>query len=373
MNLEPVDADPDIFWMRFGMYFRPCRISTGCEDNLVMPNLVVVREGQPGISIHEYMRSFQRPSPLSNGPREDVDVGAHYGSIPRVNQSGLTAEDQNISGTTHYPEAPPGGFVQPVSGAAGVLSSSGNTMNMEYVPTAPAVHHIPQLPSRPLREPHVSSPWGGVPAHSFSPLKPDVDPRKSDTTRPGCHPYPRPPSTGIHAPSQPSAGVRKHSQAFDPLDHEPLPSTSTQPASKKPRMLFAGVRYQDRPSAGTSPFVAPPPRVFPPPNHAISRPTLSKTLNMPLPPISSQPSKHPLPHVASPSKTMAINSPTSLVRDPEGIRAVMPDEASRRQSLRDFDISAARMCFARLAASQRKEYEKREALERCRGSGFGDD
>ncbi|KAI4260775.1 MAG: hypothetical protein L6R42_003908, partial [Xanthoria sp. 1 TBL-2021] len=143
--------------------------------------------------------------------------------------------------------------------------------------------------------------------------------------------------------------------------------------SKKPRTLFAGIRYQDRPSAGTSPFVAPPPRVFPPPNHAISRPSLSKTLNMPLPPISSEPSKHPLPHVASPSKTMAINSPTSLVRDPEGIRAVMPDGASRRQNIRDFDINAAKMCFARLAASQREEYEKREALEWCRRSGFRDD
>ncbi|KAI4262618.1 MAG: hypothetical protein L6R42_002211 [Xanthoria sp. 1 TBL-2021] len=308
MNLEPVDADPDIFWMRIGMYFRPCRISTGCEDNLAMPNLIVVREGQPGISIHEYMRTFQRPSPLSDGPREDGDVRAHYGSVPRMSHSGPTAQDQNISGTVHYPEAPPGGFGQPVSGAAGVLSSSGNTMNMEYVPAA-----------------------------------------------------------------QPSAGVRRHSEAFDPLDREPLP-VSSQPASKKPRTLFAGVRYQDRPSAGTSPFVAPPPRVFPPPNHAISRPTLSKSRDMPPPPTPSRQSfTHPLPHVASPSRTMAINPPTSLVRGPKGIRAVMPDEASRRQSLRDFDINAARMCFARLAASQRKEYEKREALERCRGSGFGDD
>lgn len=343
-----------------------------------MPNLVVVREGQPGISIHEYMRTFRRPSPLSNGPREVGEVGAHYGSIPRVNQSGPTAQDQNTSGTTHYPEAPPGGFVQPVSGAAGVLSSSGNTMNMEYVPTTSAFHNIPQSWGVIPAGSQVSSPWAGVPAHSFSPLKPNIDPRRSDMTRLGFqvirseHHYPRPPSTGISASGQPSAGVRTHSQAFDPLDHEPIPSRSTQHASKKPRTLFAGVRYQDRPSAGTSPFV-PPPWVFPPPNNAASRPTLSKTRNMPPPPISSQPSKHPLPHVASPSRTMVINPPTSLVRDPEGIRAVMPDEASRRQSLRDFDINAARMCFARLAASQRKEYEKMEAFERCREAGFGAD
>lgn len=359
MNLEPVDADPDIFWMRSGMYFRPCRISTGREDNLVMPNLVVVREGLPSISIYEYMRALQRTSLPLNGQREDGEVGVRYGSVPRVNQSG--AQDQNLSGTIHYPEAQRGGFVQPVFGAAGVLSSFGATINMDYVPTASAVHHIPQSWGGLPGESHVSSPWGGVPAHSFSPSK-------------GCqvfrpkHPYPRPPATGIPAPSQPSAGVRKHSQAFDPLDHELL-SSSTQAASKKPRTLFAGVRYQDRPSAGTSPFVAPPPRAFPPPNHAISRPTLTKTQNMPPPPIPSrQPSTHPLPHIPNQSKNMATNSSTSLVRDPEGIRAVMPDEASRRESVRDFDINAARMCFARLAASQRKEREKMEALERGRRS-----
>ncbi|CAO1603841.1 hypothetical protein XANCAGTX0491_007419 [Xanthoria calcicola] len=363
MNLEPIDADPDVVWFRFDMYFRACRISTGLQDLSAVPNLVVIREGLPDMSIQDYMRLFQRPSLPSNGPRENGDVGFHSDSVPRFYHS--AAQGQQVANAEHHPEAFFDGPVQHTSGVGGDAVISGDSMDEEDVKSESIFHHVPPLQIGRPGEPQAPSPLGHVPTQSFSPLKPDTDPRKSNITRPGSqvirsnHPQPRPPTTVISAPSPSIARVRKHSQAFDPLQYEPFP-----PVTQK-RRLFDGIRYQDRPTAGISSNLGPPPRLLPSTDHTAPGPALTNTGNMPPPPISTRhPTTHPLPQVPNPSKSIDVKPPISRVDDPEGIRAVMPDEASRRQSIREFDLNAARLLFGRLAASQRKECEEMEALGR---------
>lgn len=354
MNLEPIDADPDVVWFRFDNYFRASRISTGDQDDLAVPNLVVIREGLPDMSIEDYMRMFQRPWPPSHGPRENGDLGLHSDSVPRTYHN--DPQWQQIANAGHHPQGFFDDFIQP---------TPEDTTNIENVKLESIFHHVPPLPIGRPGEPQAPSPLGHVPIQSFSPLKPDTDPRKSNITRPGSqvlgsnHPQPQPPSTVASAPNPPNARVRKHSQAFDPLQYEPFP-----PVTQK-RRLFDGIRYQDRPTAGISSNMGPPPRLLPPLDQTASRSTLTNTGNMPPPPISTRtPTTYALPQVPNASKPIAVKPPISRVDDPEGIRAVMPDEASRRQSIREFDLNAARLLFGRLAASQRKEREEMEALGR---------
>lgn len=364
MNLEPIDADPDVVWFRFDNYFRASRISTGDQHDFAVPNLVVIRKGLPDMSIQDYMRLFQRPSLPSNGPRENEDLGIHSDSVPRFYHG--DAQGQRFANDEHHPEAFFDDFVQPTSGVGGDFVFSGDSTDIEDLKSESIFHHVPPLPIGRPGEPQAPSHLGHHSAQSFSPLKPDTDPSKSNITRPGSqvirfnHPYPGPPSTVISAPNPPNTRVRKHSQAFDPLQYEPFP-----PVTQK-RRLFDGIRYQDRPTAGISSNPGPPPRLLPSPDHTASRSTLVNARNMPPPPpiATRHPTKQPLPQVPNPSKPIAVNPPTSRVDDPEDIRAVMPDEASRRQSIREFDLNAARLLFGRLGASQRKECEEMEALGR---------
>ena len=60
---------------------------------------------------------------------------------------------------------------------------------------------------------------------------------------------------------------------------------------------------------------------------------------------------------------VATDSPASLVHDEEGIRAVMPDVSIRRQLIKHFNTSAAKLSFARLSALQKEENRKKEVME----------
>lgn len=402
VDMIPVDADPDIYWIRSGMYFHPLRISTCQEDDLVVPNLVVLLNDLPVMSIQEYIWSLQWPSlPLSE-PGEDAGFGSCCGHIPY--ECGV--QEPNVNRIVNYSEAgaaTPGGFTQPETEED---RGTATRTHISHPPTgnpAPAFHQNPPpaIASMGLPEPFQLRKSWIVPPQSISLPKPQNGRKKSNSSRPGPSsseykhlvptvPIPLPidkPAPSELAPSKPaprkhasrkpapmkpapkkrSAGVRKHVQAFSPLDHETPPSNATEPPVKKRQKLFAGVKQQGRPSAGTSPFTAPPPQIFKPSGRVFSRrppPTPHRTQSGPPPPsVSSRPpTTQPLPHVPNLSQIVATDSPACLVHDEEGIRAVIPDVSIRRQNIRDFNISAAKLSFARLAASQREENRKKAAI-----------
>ncbi|KAL8991301.1 MAG: hypothetical protein Q9169_007898, partial [Polycauliona sp. 2 TL-2023] len=154
-------------------------------------------------------------------------------------------------------------------------------------------------------------------------------------------------------------GVRKHSQALSRQDHEISILKSSQPAFKRPRTTVGGIRRQERPPPGTSQALSSHPRLSAP-----LRTILSTAQDTPPPRVPAQGlTMQPLPHMANMGQQIATNSPTSLVRDEEGIRAVMPSAEARRQSIKAFYIGAARTCPARLVSSQRQSHKGLETLD----------
>ncbi|KAL8771470.1 MAG: hypothetical protein Q9209_003140 [Squamulea sp. 1 TL-2023] len=340
VGMDPVDADPDILWLRSGMHFRPMRISTGQQDNSVVPNLLVFREGLPSITIQEYIQSIRQQESMSGVTK---DTGTEHEQTP-------------VSYVSAHSEAPFGGSIQHGLETLGNISSFTDLLNMDFIPNESHFQGMTDSTSTPLPELDVYNPCNGIPRPSMSSKEPQTRQRKTDTHTTGL----LPPSicggswwNDLSAPTSPAAASEKRSQAFDNHNHRGPTMDSSQSAIKKPRTASDGVMSHGKlstESALETTALAP----------ILQVDQIHSTCNRggkritTLPPTSLiQPIGQPVVHVHNLAQTLSINSPTSLVRDPEGISAVLPDEATREQIIKDFDDSVAKTKLGRLAGPQR--------------------
>ncbi|KAL8786938.1 MAG: hypothetical protein Q9213_002480 [Squamulea squamosa] len=199
VGMHPVDADPDVLWLRSGMHFRPMRISTAQQDNSVEPNLLVFREGLPSITIQEHTQSLRQQGSISDGSKD-----------------GTSAKNERapVSDAT-YREAPWGGDTQPGSETLGDISSFTDMLNMDFIPSESDFQGVTNLMSP---TPPVYSPCNGVPRPIMLSKGPQHHQGEPNIYTTG----PLPSSicggsrlTGLSALTSPAATIGKRSQAFD--------------------------------------------------------------------------------------------------------------------------------------------------------------
>ncbi|KAL8786939.1 MAG: hypothetical protein Q9213_002481 [Squamulea squamosa] len=134
----------------------------------------------------------------------------------------------------------------------------------------------------------------------------------------------------------------------------------SQPTFKRPRILSGGVVSHDRLSAESATETT----TLAPISHSNQTPFPSnasgKRPMAPPPRPPTQPNSQTIVRIPKPPQAPPVYSPTSRVRGPEGIRAVLPDEATRRRIIKNFDDSAVKMGFGRLAGPQRDEKARKE-------------
>ncbi|KAL8671828.1 MAG: hypothetical protein Q9168_003688 [Polycauliona sp. 1 TL-2023] len=296
MGMVPNDADPDIWWMQTGMYFRPCRISTGLEDHTVVPNLAVVPEGRPDMAIEECMAdaAYHFPATSLEFTGSGSGAGESMSSSANARSLGYFSGAHHFrSGISHF----------------GQVCDESDGMSSHFV-----------LPSQPLR---LNDSLAGC-----GPLHPATSPYR--TAQLGTAPSP----SSVSAPGTSNAGMGKDSQAIERQICETSKPGSSQPAPKKRQRRLEGSRQNNRPAAGTeaSSFNFWPSQTSTPSNQSYPE-GAQRTI------------PHPLSHTPDLPQSIATDSPTGLIRDEEGIRSVLPSAEARQRIIKDFDISAARLCF----------------------------